>query len=176
VQWRFATLAQLVQSAETIHELRAARPQMPQELGDRQMDICEPLLAIADKAADDWPERSRKAVITLCGQSDEDDSVTIKLLIGIRDIFDTTEADRLATHQLLENLVAQETDAPWASWWEHDLQNRNTRGPAQKLARLLKPYGIKAKVIRLSDDSTPRGYMRENFEDDWKRFCPSKTG
>jgi hypothetical protein len=57
--------------------------------------------------------------------------------------------------------------------WEHDLRNA-TRGPAAKLARLLKPYGIKGRGIRLSDGTTPRGYMREDFEETWKRYCPAK--
>ena len=55
------------------------------------------------------------------------------------------------------------------------LQNNNTRGAAAKLPRLLKPFGIKARVIRLSDGTIPRRYIREDFEEDWKRYCPSKT-
>jgi Protein of unknown function (DUF3631) len=73
----------------------------------------------------------------------------------------------------MEALVAQENDAPWAEWWQHDLQN-DTRGPGAKLARRLKPYGIKARGIRLPDNTTPRGYLREDFEETWKRFCPVK--
>ena len=59
-----------------------------------------------------------------------------------RDGFVDAEVDRLATKELLEHLINQETDAPWAGWWENDLGNGNTRGPAAKLARLLKPYCI----------------------------------
>ena len=96
----------------------------------------------------------------------------VKLLSAIRKIFDGTQCDKIATQDLLKALVDQDTDAPWASWWEADLKNHNTRGPAQKLARLLKPYKIVARGIRLSDDSTPRGYRREDFLEAWKRYLP----
>jgi hypothetical protein len=163
------------QQAGTIDTLRAARPSVPDELSDRQADISEPLLAIADFAGGEWPERARRALIKLCCQSDEDESIGIKLLSAIRSVFNGCEADKLSTQQLLEQLVDKETDAPWAAWWEQDLKNGNTRGPAQKLARLLKPYRIQARGIRLPDGTTPRGYCSEDFKEAWKRYCPSPT-
>jgi hypothetical protein len=120
------------------------------------------------------PERARHALTELCtSESEEGDSIGIRLLSDIRNIFDSNGADRLATKELLAALIAQENDAPWAERWEHDLRN-DTRGPAAKLARLLKPYGIKGRGIRLPDGATPRGYMRDDFEDAWKRYCPLK--
>jgi hypothetical protein len=161
--------------AETIQILRAARPIIPDELSDRQADICEPLLAIADLAGGEWPERSRKALVSLCAGENEDDSLGVKLLSAIRQVFEEkSDIDRISTAQLLEQLVHQETDAPWAIWWEQDVKGGNTKGPGARLARLLKPFGIKARVIRLPDDSTPRGYMRQDFKEVWKRYCPSK--
>lgn len=58
--------------------------------------------------------------------------------------------------------------------WENDLNKTppNIRGPAANIARLLKPFGIKARVIKMPDDSTARGYLREDFEDSWNRYCP----
>jgi hypothetical protein len=154
-------------------KLRAARPDIPIELDDRQADIFEPLLAIADMAGGDWPERSRNALVTLCAtENEDDDSLGVKLLSAIREAFDAAAVDRIPTRELLERLTSQESDAPWAGWWENDLRNGNTRGPAAKLARLLKPFGIQARVIRLRDGTTPRGYMREDFEQAWKRYCP----
>jgi Protein of unknown function (DUF3631) len=158
-----------------IEKLRQARPDLPDALSDRQQDICEPLLAIADMAGGEWPERARRALVTVRCQSDEDESVGVKLLSDMRGVFDEKKAARLPTKEMLEALVALETDAPWASWWEHDLRNGNTRGPAQKLARLLKPYRIQARVIRLADNTTPRGYQREDFAEAWKRYCSSKA-
>jgi hypothetical protein len=166
-------LASWAQQPSQAEKLRAARPDVPSELDDRQADICEPILAIADVVGGDWPQRCRESVIILCtAERDEDESLGIKLLSALRDVFSATHTDRQSTQQLLEQLIAQESDAPWAVWWEHDVKNGNTRGPAQKLARLLKPYGIKAKVIRFADGSTPRGYVREDFKEAWKRYCP----
>jgi hypothetical protein len=127
-------------------------------------------------AGGDWPERSRNALVTLCAtETDDDDSLGVKLLSASREAFDAPAVDRIPTRELLERLTSQESDAPWAGWWENDLRNGNTRGPAAKLARLLKPYGIQSRAIRLRDDTTPRGYMRKDFEQAWKRYCPSKT-
>jgi hypothetical protein len=168
-----AALEAWAKCKENIAALRVSRPIIPGELSDRQADICEPLLAIADLAGGEWPERSRNALVLLCATEAEDDSLGVKLLSAIRDAF--VNVDRLATKELLERLINQETDAPWAGWWENDLRNGNTRGPAARLARLLKPYGIKARVIRLPDNTTPRGYLQQDFEDAWRRYCPSKT-
>jgi hypothetical protein len=162
-----------VKGAGTIDILRAARPTIPDELSDRQADICEPLLAIADLAGGEWPARSRSALVKLCASENEDESLGVKVLSAIREAFESEAADRISTATLLEKLVDQETDAPWATWWEEKLKNGNTKGPGAFLARLLKPFGIKARVIRLPDESTPRGYMREDFKEAWKRYCPS---
>jgi Protein of unknown function (DUF3631) len=169
------SLTSWTQQNRQAEKLRAARPEIPAELDDRQADICEPLLAIAELAGGHWPERARTALVALCSEREENESVGVKLLSAIRGAFEAEGTDRLATTRLLEALVNEETDAPWAGWWEHDLKNGNTRGPAQKLARLLKPYQIQARVIRLRDNSTPRGYLREDFAEAWERYCPSKT-
>jgi hypothetical protein len=46
------------------NQLRGARPKIPNELDDRQADICEPLLAIADIAGGHWPQRCRESLIS----------------------------------------------------------------------------------------------------------------
>ncbi len=170
-----AALEAWAKCKEKIAALRASRPSIPDELSDRQADICEPLLAIADLAGGEWPERSRNALVLLCAAEAEDDSLGVKLLSAIHDAFVDADVDRLATKELLERLINQETDAPWAGWWENDLRNGNTRGPAAKLARLLKPFGIHARGTRLPDGTTPRGYLARDFREAWKRYCPPET-
>jgi hypothetical protein len=157
---------------DVIKSLSAARPAEVLELSDRQADICEPLLAIGEMAGGDWPERTRKALVAVCLSDSDDDSLGTKLLAAIRDAFCNVDADRIATRDLLDRLVEQETDAPWAHWWEEDLRKGNTRGPAARLASLLKPFRIKAQVMRLPDDSTARGYYRSDFDELWRRYCP----
>jgi hypothetical protein len=36
-------------------------------------------------------------------------------------------------------------------------------------------WQVHARGIRLADGTTPRGYMRQDFEDAWRRYCPPKT-
>jgi hypothetical protein len=161
---------------ERIKMLNSARPAIPDELSDRQADISEPLLAIADAAGGDWPQRARKALVELCQSDAPEESVTVKLLSGIRSVFETAGTDRLPTKDLLEQLIEQETDGPWAIWWENDIRHGNIKGPAAKLSRMLKRFKIKAGVFRLSDGSTPRGYLKADFIDAWDRYCsPNST-
>lgn len=156
----------------TFATLRAAKPEVPNSLGDRQADICEPLLAIAELAAGDWPERARSALLELYSGHVEEESGGVQLLSALRDIFKTNESDRIATADLLRCLVDRD-DGPWASWWGADIHNSNLKGPAAKLAKLLKPYGIASRSIRLHDGSTPKGYKAEDFSDAWIRYCPT---
>jgi hypothetical protein len=158
-----------------VERLRALRPEIPEELDDRQADICESLLAIADMAGSDWPQRCRESLVLLCAADiDEDESVGVKLLSAIREVFHETGADRLSTKEILEELVSLDTDAPWAAWWEHDLKSDNIKGPGARLAKYLKRYGIKSRGVRRGDNTT-RGYVREDFTDAWKRYCPPET-
>ena len=48
--------------------LTAAEPALPDELSDRAQDGGEPLLAIADLAGGEWPERAREALVELHGE------------------------------------------------------------------------------------------------------------
>ena len=47
--------------------MAAARPDMPLGIEDRNADVWEPLLAIAEAAGGDWPQRAREAAIALVG-------------------------------------------------------------------------------------------------------------
>jgi hypothetical protein len=170
-----AELEGLCQQSGLIEMLRAAQPALPEELSDRQQDICEPLLAIADIAEGDWPQIARAAVTKLCTQ-EEDASNGVKLLSDIKAVFDSTVADRLPTEQILEELVEIE-DSPWAIWWQDDLKNQKVAKVAAKLARMLKAYKrsdgerLKPRTIRIGDE-TPKGFHRSDFEQAWSRYLP----
>jgi hypothetical protein len=146
-----------------------AEPDLPDELDDRAQDIMEPLFAIADEVAAEWPERSRRAAVALLtGEEREDsDSLGVRLLRDIRDVFNNDDdADRLPTGQLLEALHKME-EAPWGSL-------RGEALDARGLARLLKPYGVKPEKLREGVD-TFRGYRRTLFEDAWARYVPDTS-
>jgi len=45
-----------------------------------------------------------------------------------------------------------------------------------RMARLLKPYGIGPKTVRLDEKLTAKGYDRAWFADAWERYTPPSTG
>ena len=164
-----AALEKWATDSDVIGALRTARPALPDALGDRQQDICEPLLAIADMAGGDWPEDARLALTALFGAADtSDESVGAILLAAIREIFADKKETKLPTEKLLDELIERD-DGPWASWWGGDIQYNNYRGPSTKLARLLRPFGITSATIRLGDE-TMKGYKSESFADAWARY------
>ena len=148
-----------------LEELDQARPGLPDELGDRAADVWEPLLAIAELAGGSWPGRARQAALTLSAkQSSEDDSLGVRLLGDLRQIFLRLEVERLFTEELLEELAEIE-EAPWADWYGKRITPR-------KVAQFLKPYGIKPKTIRIGEQ-TKSGYERGWFADAWSRYLPT---
>ncbi len=141
--------------------LAGMRPALPDELDDRAQDVWEPLLAIADLAGGDWPERARRAAIALsAGEEREDDSLTVALLRDIHDFFSADAHDRVCTADLLAHLHALE-ESPWGDWYGKTLS-------AHGLSRLLKPYRIKTMPVWV-EGKTGRGYKREQFADAFAR-------
>jgi hypothetical protein len=160
-------------SSERCQVLRDARPLVPDELSDRQKDISEPLLAIAEHIGGEWPEMLRKDLVALFrspGSGDESHGVI--LLRDIRGIFEQREDDRetlkgIHSADLAGTLCLLEGHL-WADWGKG-------RGlDANRLARLLKKYSISPRSLRLGD-SNQRGYLRTDFEDAWLRYCPASS-
>ena len=149
-------------AVSTIPSLRDARPELPQTLSDRAMDVWEPLLAIADVAAGDWPTRARQAATNLMGEID-DDSVSVQLLADTREIFESVEA--ITSNELLRKL-AERDDRPWATW------SKGQRMTGHALARLLKPFGVVPGGAMQIAGQVARGYRRSSFEDAWLRYLP----
>jgi hypothetical protein len=149
-----------------VEVLTEARPDLPDELDDRAMDGVEPLLAIADLAGANWPVEARAACVELYGgRQVEDDSTGVQLLSDIRKVFG--EADRVTSVALLEGLRDLD-EAPWGEWFGKPLS-------ARALAKLLKPYALKSKTVKLPDGETAKGFLREQFEPVWARYLPSKS-
>lgn len=145
--------------------LMDALPELPEELNDRVADAWEPLLAIADLTGEEWPEKARAAAVALHEENDEE-SLGVLLLSHIESAFETKE--KMFTAELL-NVLIKEEEGPWADWWSNKVESNRPKGPASKLARLLKPFGIAPKTIRVADDRA-KGYERGQFEDAWERY------
>jgi len=158
-----------------IQELQASRPLVPHELGDRAADIAEPLLAIADLAGGEWAEAARTSLVAILRMNDDEeaDEPGVRLLAAIRDIFVAEGKKQLPTIRILRKLATREEEEAWTLQWPRDLAGSNARGPAAKMATLLRPYGISAGTIRLPDDTTPKGYRLEALSDAFSRYLPA---
>ncbi len=152
---------------QSVDELAEAWPDLPAELDDRAHDTAEPLLAIADMAAGEWPERACAALIELRNGDRQDDTgeLGIQVLAAVRVAF--AAADKMPTAALLEQLNSDE-EAPWHGWREGGLS-------ARSLAGYLRAFGVRSRTIRLADGTTPKGYHRDDFEDAWARFLPETS-
>jgi hypothetical protein len=143
--------------------LRASRPSLPSFLNDRQAEVWEPLLAIADLAGEGWPYRARRAAVALVGNIEQND-VVVELLSDIKAILaEMDSTDFFPTKLLLEKLIGNE-DRPWATW-------RNDRPiTPHSLARLLAPLGVHSVHLERL-----RGYPGDAFNDAIARYLPSKA-
>lgn len=148
--------------------LAKAEPAMPVE--DRAADTWEPLVAIADEAGGHWPATARaacKALVNRAGETDEDQSLAIKLLSDIRGIF----ADRCTPFLPSGDLVSELRRIEDSPWNDFDL-NPN------KLAFRLKDFGIKPQRNTIGNI---RGYSLEALSDVFARYLrqspsePSET-
>ena len=141
-------------------------PPIPGVFGDRQADISVPLLAVADAAGSEWPERAR-AALTALFQFAEEESDAAKLLADIRNIFGEEGATKLSSGAICTALGKLE-HRPWAEF----------RGGAviskPQLAHLLAPFGISPINMR-NGQEVVKGYERDAFADAWLRYLPPEA-
>ena len=148
---------------DAVSDLEAARPHIPGALDDRAEEAWEPLLAIADLAGGDWPERARRAALELSGGREaEDEALGAWLLRDIRDAFAEACVDKLSSADLAGALNTIET-SPWG-----DIRGKPL--DARSLARRLKRFSIRPRTVRFDDDTTAKGYPLELFEDAFSRY------
>src|SRR5262249_18985426 len=70
-------------AATILDEATKARPDMPAGVEDRNADMWEPLLAVADIAGGSWPGRARAAAVALVAVAREvEPSLNVRLLGG----------------------------------------------------------------------------------------------
>ncbi len=150
---------------DSLPALREANPEVPAELHDRAQDNWRPLLAIADLAGEDWPQRARQAALALAaGSASNDESARTQLLSDIQSLFTERDTPFLPSEDVVLHLVGLE-ERPWAEWGKGK--------PLSKcqLAKLLRPFGIRPRVQRVRSE-TPRGYVAADFEDAFARYLP----
>jgi hypothetical protein len=110
-------------------------PELPAEIQDRDADVWEPLLAVADAAGGEWPQRARVSAVTLVTLLREggEASPGVRLLNDLRTVFGS--AGEMSTKSLLAHLHAMD-EAPWGDLNGKPLDDRG-------LAARLRKYGVK---------------------------------
>jgi hypothetical protein len=122
-------------------------------LNDRDADLWTPLFAVCSILDPERLPELKKCALTLSAAKagdDIDDSYPLTLLRDIRAVWPDGE-EKIETAVLLERLKALE-ESPWS---EHELT-------ARKLARMLKPFEIEPRNIRVGDSEISRvakGYI-----------------
>lgn len=139
-------------------------PELPEQVADRDADVWEALVTVADLAGGPWPERARGAAVALVAAAKQrTPSIGVLLLRDVRAVFNEAKADQLTTEQLLAGLNRLD-ESPWASVRRGE--PLDGRGLSQRLGK----YGITSKMH--AGGRGLRGYSRSQFADAWSRYVP----
>ncbi len=145
--------------------LRDAEPIMPATIAGRRADNWRHLFIVADVVGGDWPERVRRAAENLSA-GDAELTAAITLLGDLRAIFSESGSDKITSAELAVTLTNMET-RPWPEWL------RGKPITPRQIAKLLEPFGIRPKDLRLADGRTGiKGYRVEEFTDAFFRYLP----
>jgi uncharacterized protein DUF3631 len=148
--------------AEHIRHRLNVYPAMPEGITDRNADVWESLLSVADAAGGPWPERARVAAVALVADAmGGTPSLGIRLLSDLKTVFGSR--DSLWTVDLLLLLLNLE-ESPWGDLKGKPLDSR-------RLSNLLRPYGVVSRQVRIGEQNQ-RGYTHESLWDAWVRYLP----
>jgi len=144
--------------------LEQAAPPALACLNDRACDLWEPLLAIAERAAGEWPERERAAALALSGAgANEDDTRGNELLADVKKAFAACGLAELPTKALIAALCA-DPERPWAAYAKRE------QITDRQLAKLLRPFGIVSVTVHPPNAPDAKGYRRADLEEAWGRY------
>ena len=164
VRWLLQCWAELVHSY-ALDYVGPDRPVLPKDIEDRDADVWEPLLAVAELAGGHWPERARVAAVAGVAADGvkATPSLGIELLVDIKAVFDQLQVEAIFTVNLLAELTR--------------LDPRWRRLDGKKLARVLHSYGMnQTNQNQRIGARVTKGYRQEYFEDAWSRYLlPAAT-
>jgi len=145
--------------------LKESNPQMPEGLNDRQEDIWEPLLAIADAIGGKVPSLAREAARSLCGKKDDDGYGPVQLA-AIRKV--VGQSGRITSQELIDGLW--KADALPSRLMEGDSPNYKKIG--RWLSKFIQSYGGKPPDVMDFEGKKARGYEASELADIFIRYCP----
>lgn len=157
---RISEFAAIVRS-----DVSAAWPELPEGIEDRDADIWEPILAIADAAGGHWPDTARAAAVVMVAKAKEKPATLgIKLLADIREVMG--DRDRISTNELLDGLHAIET-APWSNIKGEPIDSRF-------LAKVLSKYDVPTNNTFKVGTHAVKGYQLRHLYDAFERYLPAR--
>ena len=115
------------------------------------------------------------AAVHLSGNRDDELDEGVNLLADIRGVFGSEpERESLSTYELLDALLAFE-ESPWRGWWSDPRSDdlKPSKAAPRKLARTLKPFGIRRADVWMPGGTSRKGYRLDDFRDAWARYLPS---
>jgi hypothetical protein len=146
--------------------LKAARPTMPEGVRDRPAECWEALLAVADGAGGEWPDRARAACKYFVLDCDPDElSFGVRLLRDVQTVFG--DRDRVFSADIVAALVSDD-ESEWSDLWGKPLDQK-------RLAKELKRYGVRSNTIRIGEGRA-KGYQvdgEDGLAQAWHRYLPS---
>ncbi len=143
--------------------IASAEPEFPSGLNDREADIWEPLLVIADLAGGRWPERARQAAVGVALGNADSNPMGV-LLFDVWMQFRRAHRTRLFSAELVQGLN-------WCGSrpWTDLLRGRPMT--ERWLARQLGPYGIRSRTMRIGEQQA-KGYCEEDVVEVVRRYVP----
>jgi hypothetical protein len=142
--------------------LAGVYPDLPAEITDRNADVWEPLIAIADAAGGAWPERARgSAVAAVAASQGERGGAGVDLLRDTRTVFG---GDAFVTTAVLLDRLYDLEESQWNNYRSKPLD-------ARVLSEMLGDYEIGPDQKKIRGRNI-RGYQRYKFEDAWTRYLP----
>jgi hypothetical protein len=144
--------------------LAEAVPQIPEGFHNRTRANWKLLFAIAESAGGDYPKDARNAAEKIVGIADST-PVGVELLAAIKAVFDSIEPTDVITSA---SLVAKLTADPESRW--HEWKGPGKPLTQKQLAGLLRKFGIISGTVHPLGEPDAKGYRRQQFEDDWRRY------
>jgi hypothetical protein len=162
IKWLHRTRDDLIEwSGKVAKQLTVALPELP--VKDRDADVWEPLVSIADLAGieSEWPLRARKACSLLVAQAkDRPLSVGVKLLADLKAYFAASGTENVHSATLLDHLWSLDNG------WSPDTFT------ARVLAATLVQYDVRPVKLRIGK-RLANGYRKADLTDAFERYLES---
>jgi hypothetical protein len=136
-------------------------PQMPVQLGGRDADKWRPLISIADSLG--RSAMAREAALKFLEESINPD---IKELV-LRDtqrIFNRAKVNKISVKRMHEKLLEDKEG-------EHEVDYEGQKITKRKIGDTLRDFQIISRVERLERGETIRYWLKDDFEEMWKRYA-----